>query len=203
MEANGILFKKKQDSVKFEASQAEVADLVEKSEKNEIILAYMDESGFATTQPNRNAWAPSNEVHTVIAKRGARINVMGAMLSTGELFATHHKGSTTALIFIIFIENLAKMVGVPFTIILDNASFHKAKAIQARIEALKKSGVTFVFLSPYSPELNRIEILWRKMKYEWMPFMDRTLSAVETAIDKILDGFGTTYKLAFKKSNDA
>ncbi|MDD5275924.1 MAG: transposase [Methylovulum sp.] len=26
------------------------------------------------------------------------------------------------------------------------------------------------FLPPYSPELSRIEILWRKIKYEWLPF---------------------------------
>jgi transposase len=25
-----------------------------------------------------------------------------------------------------------------------------------------------LFLPPYSPELNLIEILWRKMKYEWL-----------------------------------
>ena len=85
---------------------------------------------------------------------------------------------------------------MPFTIIHDNASFHKAKAIQARIEALKKAGVTF-FLSPYSPELNRIEIFWRKIKYECIPFMNRTTSNDEAVIDKILEAFGIKYKLAF------
>ena len=200
MEANPVLPKKKQDPVKFEASRAEVADLVEKAENGEILLVYVDESGVATTPPNRYGWARENEVHTVIAQSGARINVMGAMLSNGELFATHHKGPTTAPTFATFMENLQKKVGVPFTVILDNASFHKAKAIQPRIEALKDAGVTFVFLSPYSPELNRIEILWRKIKYEWMEFVDRTSSAVEEAIDKIIAGFGKEYKLAFSSS---
>ncbi|MDR1180459.1 MAG: transposase, partial [Bacteroidales bacterium] len=26
------------------------------------------------------------------------------------------------------------------------------------------------FLPPYSPELNKIEILWRFIKYKWLPF---------------------------------
>jgi transposase len=33
----------------------------------------------------------------------------------------------------------------------------------------------FYFLPPYSPELNRIEILWKKMKYEWLPFKSFSL----------------------------
>jgi transposase len=26
------------------------------------------------------------------------------------------------------------------------------------------------YLPPYSPELNLIEILWRRIKYTWLPF---------------------------------
>ncbi|MFI3197268.1 MAG: transposase [Methylococcaceae bacterium] len=26
-----------------------------------------------------------------------------------------------------------------------------------------------VHIAPYSPDLNIIEIVWRKIKYEWMP----------------------------------
>ncbi len=33
---------------------------------------------------------------------------------------------------------------------------------------LKEKGMQFYFLPPYSPELKRIEILWKKMKYEWL-----------------------------------
>jgi transposase len=30
-------------------------------------------------------------------------------------------------------------------------------------------GLYLLFLPPYCPELNLIEILWRKIKYEWLP----------------------------------
>ena len=43
----------------------------------------------------------------------------------------------------------------------------------------------FYFLPAYSPELNRIEILWKKMKYEWLPFQSFTPVELEQAIDKI------------------
>jgi transposase len=32
-----------------------------------------------------------------------------------------------------------------------------------------RQGVGLHWLPPYSPELNLIEILWRKIKYEWLP----------------------------------
>ena len=33
-----------------------------------------------------------------------------------------------------------------------------------------KRGLIIKYLPPYSPELNLIEILWRFMKYDWLPF---------------------------------
>jgi transposase len=53
-------------------------------------------------------------------------------------------------------------VGKPLTIILDNASVHTAKAIKPVLEQLRQKGLTLYLPPPYSPELNRIEILWRK-----------------------------------------
>lgn len=36
--------------------------------------------------------------------------------------------------------------------------------------ALAEQSLTILPVAPYSPELNLIEILWRKIKCEWMPF---------------------------------
>ena len=55
----------------------------------------------------------------------------------------------------------------------------------------------FYFLPLYSPELNRIELLWHKMKYEWLPFKTFTSDELETAIDEIGRGFGSKYTLTF------
>lgn len=83
-------------------------------------------------------------------------------------------------------------------IILDNASIHKSKSIQSRIKALNEKGLTFNFLPPYSPELNRIEILWRLMKHSWMDFKCRTIDVLINDVSEILDNFGHgKYKLNF------
>ena len=62
---------------------------------------------------------------------------------------------------------------------------------------LKQQGLTLIFLPPYSPELNRIELLWHKMKYEWMTFKARTAQMLEEDVGKIIDGFGSDCRMTF------
>lgn len=48
------------------------------------------------------------------------------------------------------------------------------------------------------PELNLIEILWRKIKYEWLPFSAyHGLSAMIEALEDILRKFGAEYQITF------
>ena len=50
----------------------------------------------------------------------------------------------------------------------------------------------------YSPELNLIEILWRKIKYEWMPFSAyQSLKHLDQALGNILKNFGSEYRIQF------
>jgi transposase len=94
---------------------------------------------------------------------------------------------------------MAMLEGVskPLVVILDNASIHTAKKLKPYWELLEEKGMRFYFLPPYSPELNRIELLWNKMKYEWLSFKLFTPNELEQAIDEIGVGFGSKYRLTF------
>jgi len=170
---------------------------VAQAERGEIELAYVDEAGFAQAQPNRSAWTAVGERHMIDARRGQRLNVLGALLSSGELFAVKLWETTTSRLFAGFLGLLTEHVGKPLTVILDNASVHKAKEIQPLLKVLEQKGLKLYFLPPYSPELNRIEKLWHKMKYKWMAFKARDAGTLEADIDKIIDGFGTDYRMTF------
>ncbi|KWK69567.1 hypothetical protein WM16_23355 [Burkholderia ubonensis] len=95
----------------------------------------------------------------------------------------------TAMLFVGFLGLLAERVGKPLIVILDNASVHTAKALQPYLQLLQEQGLTLYFLPPYSPELNRIEKLWHKMKYEWLAFKARDAKTLEEEVDTILQGF--------------
>ncbi|MFC2973320.1 transposase [Azotobacter bryophylli] len=53
-----------------------------------------------------------------------------------------------------------------------------------------------VFLPTYSPELNPIEMLWRKIKYEWLPLSAyQSVRSLCSHIHQVLSGYGETYRL--------
>jgi len=163
-------------------------------------MAYCDEAGFAQAHPNRSAWTPVGQCHASTVQRGKRLNVVGALLSSGALFTAKLWETMTAMLFVGFLGLLMEHVGKPLVVILDNASVHKAKEIAPLLKVLEAKGLKLYFLPPYSPELNRIEKLWHKMKYEWMAFKSRDAQTLEADVDEILAGFGEKYKMDFARS---
>lgn len=105
--------------------------------------------------------------------------------------------SVNGLLFFAFLMAILENLKKPVVVILDNASIHTSKKLEPYWQLLKEKGMQFYFLPPYSPELNRIEVLWRKMKYEWLPFKQMEPNELEEAVDTINSGFGSEYKLTF------
>jgi len=59
-----------------------------------------------------------------------------------------------------------------------------------------KKGIIIRFLPKYSPELNLIEILWRFIKYYWLPFSAYLLfDALVREVENILVQIGTEFKI--------
>jgi putative transposase len=51
---------------------------------------------------------------------------------------------------------------------LDNYAVHKSEQVQAELPALERAGITLHYLPAYSPELLKIEPIWRDVKYHEM-----------------------------------
>ncbi len=62
---------------------------------------------------------------------------------------------------------------------------------------LENLGVRLEFLSAYSPELNRIETMWRLMKHRWMEVKRRTKEELERAVEHVFKHFGSQFKMEF------
>ena len=83
-------------------------------------------------------------------------------------------------------------------IILDNAPQHTSRAFKAHIPAWEKRRLFIKYLPAYSPELNLIEILWRFIKYDWLPFSAyESYSQLKKAVVNVLKGVGTKYQINF------
>ncbi len=197
METHAPQLEKKRDAAAFAQSSQALERLRAQAQAGDIELAYLDEAGFAQVHPNRSAWTPCGEQHLIDAPRGKRLNVMAALLSSGSVEYAHYWCSSTAELFLGFVSDLAKKVSKPLVIVLDNACIHRAGAIRNALELLKRQGVRFEFLSPYSPELNRIEVMWRLMKHRWLAAKRRTESELERAVEHVFEHFGTQFKMNF------
>jgi transposase len=83
-------------------------------------------------------------------------------------------------------------------VIIDNASVHTSHAFLAKRDDWMAQGIGLHYLPTYSPELNLIEILWRKIKYEWLPlncYID--YQTLKKSILEILKNFGKKNKITF------
>ena len=101
-------------------------------------------------------------------KRGrkfARTNVIAAKCS-GEIWAPKtYKHTTNSVFFEDWFEfDLLSIVPCGYTIIMDNASFHRKKKL---LEIADRYGVKLLFLPPYSPDFNPIENFWANLK-KWL-----------------------------------
>ena len=68
-----------------------------------------------------------------------------------------------------FLEVIRKQNPDKLCIVLDNARIHHAKAVKARAEELD---IYFIYLPPYSPDLNPIEFGWKDLKRELSKILD-------------------------------
>jgi putative transposase len=62
-------------------------------------------------------------------------------------------------------------------VVLDNASSHTRRVVQAARKELADRNIYLYFLPPYSPELNRIEPVFRQVKYQEIPHWSFTTGA--------------------------
>jgi len=67
-------------------------------------------------------------------------------------------------------------------VVLDNASFHKSDRIR---ELIEQAGCQVVFLPPYSPDLNKIEKFWARIKHD----VRKTLHQFDTLWDALDNAF--------------
>ena len=89
--------------------------------------------------------------------------------------------------FLLYIEKiLAPTLSPGDVVVLDNLGSHKGKAARA---ILRAKGAHLIFLPPYSPDLNPIEMAFAKLKALLRARAVRTIDALWRAIGEICDLF--------------
>jgi transposase len=111
--------------------------------------------------------------------------LIAALSTAGIRCSTVVDGAINADVFQAFVTQvLVSQLHPGDVVVLDNLSSHKGAATRAAIEA---AGATLLFLPPYSPDLNPIEMIFAKIKQALRSLACRTREALWGAMQGVLD----------------
>ena len=90
------------------------------------------------------------------------------------------EGGTTRDVFFEFLNgHLLPKLHAGDVVVMDNLGAHHATGVRALIESV---GASVIYMPPYSPDLNPIELAWSKLKNELNRLGARTISALRGAV---------------------
>lgn len=146
--------------------------LYEKVESGEYELYFEDECHFKLTLTIIRAWFLSGTIPTIKSPVDRfKMSVFGAMGMNGQLIISQ-SDKFNAETFKQFLEKLVEKAVVGRTkngnkkkilLVLDNAKYHHAILLQPFIEEMYDV-IELFFLPPYSPDMNAIEMCWKKTR---------------------------------------
>ena len=137
------------------------------SEQDAIDLFYGDECRVSMQPCVPYGWQFADEEVTMPSEQGGGLNCF-ALLSRNNRCHRHTTEETINAAFVSEqLDALSRTLRRLTVVVLDNASVH-AKAVRERGRVWQERGLFVFFLPPYSPQLNIAEVLWRKLKYEWL-----------------------------------
>ena len=145
-------------------------------------LVFLDESGCNTDMTRRYAYSlgGSRAVDSIPLSKPKNTTILSSLQLDGTFHYTTFSGGTTVEHFKQYLkEGLLPHLNCDSVLVMDNMKSHHAKAVK---DLLDSSGVRYIYLPPYSPDLNPFEKLWSKVKALLRKFKARTLDALPNAI---------------------
>lgn len=143
---------------------------------------FLDESGVTTEMTRRYGWGPRSErvPEAVPAGHWRTLTVLAALTQDGILASMSVASPTDGDVFLAFVEQvLAPRLEPGHLVILDNLSAHKVDGVRQLIEG---RGAAVLYLPPYSPDFNPIEMAWAKMKQLLRGVKARVVEQLEPAL---------------------
>ena len=160
-------------------------------------LVFLDETGANTkmTRARGRALRGQRVVAKVPHGHWKTATFVGALRATGFTAPLVVDGPMNGEIFLAYVkQQLVPTLRPGDTVILDNLSSHKKAGVREAIEA---AGASLVYLPPYSPDLNPIELAFAKLKTLLRQTAERNFGELQQALAKLLDKFSLNECLAY------
>jgi|SRR5712691_261314 transposase len=188
------------DEEEFRTAQAELTALRAKAllPTRAVDLWYFDEAGFTLQPCIPYAWQKIGTTLELASAYGPRQNILGFFNLHHEFRCFAFQGTIDTHTVIHCFDLFRAQLRRPALVVIDNAPIHTSEDFEEQIERWQKRDLYLKFIPPYCPELNLIELLWRKIKYEWFPLNAyQNFTTMTQALFEILKGIGSKYRITF------
>jgi transposase len=152
-------------------------------------LIFIDETGCSTAMARLYGYAPKGQ-RLVDAVPHGHWNIttfIGGLTTRGLIAPWVFSGAMNADTMVAYIEkNLARETRPGDLVILDNLTSHKTASVRM---AFEKAGIRTLYLPPYSPDFNPIEMAFAKLKAMLQREAERTMEGLWNAIGRLIDRF--------------
>ena len=148
---------------------------------------FLDETWATTNMTRLRGRAPLGERLVAKVPHGhwKTTTLIAALDHAGMRCSTVVDGAINQQVFESFIEQvLAPSLHAGDIVVMDNLSSHKGKPVA---ELVASAGATVVYLPPYSPDLNPIEMAFSKLKQLMRSAEHRTREALWSDMQHMLD----------------
>ena len=173
--------------------------MTKKANQGVLDLVYFDQAGFNLCAKVVYAWQKRGERIVIPVAKGKSQNVLGFMWHQCQKFVSFvFEGATDSNVVISCFDLLAQSLTKGRVVVLDNAPIHRSEEFEEKLEAWEKLGLKVYFLPTYCPTLNKIEMLWEKIKYDWLSW--EAYSSYKNLckeLDQVLSQIGSKYLITF------
>jgi transposase len=150
-------------------------------------FVFIDETWAKTNMTRLRGRAPLGQ--RLIAKvphgHWKTTTLIAAMDSHGIRCSTTVDGAVNRDVFEAFVQQvLMPTLKIGDIVVMDNLSSHKGQRVRVMIES---TGAMLLFLPPYSPDLNPIELAFSKLKQLLRSAGHRTIAALWHDVQRMLD----------------
>lgn len=159
----------RRDQHAFDVAQSEIREFAEMTNEPDFNLWFFDEAAFSLQPSIPYAWQKIGERIELPFQRGTSYSTVGFVDLDSNFFSYEFEGTINSDVAIAVMDRFADHVEGFNVVVLDNAPVHRSNAFQERTAAWAAKDLHLYFLPPYSPELNLIEIVWKKIKHQWLP----------------------------------
>ena len=128
-------------------------------------MVYLDEAGCDDTEDYAYGYCHHSErfYDLKLGHRTCRISMVAGWCNRSVIAPMTFEGYCDTALFEVWVERLLVPALHPGqVVVMDNASFHKSRRTR---ELIEQAGCQLLFLPPYSPDLNKIEKFWARLKH--------------------------------------